>query len=137
MKFSLGMQRKIKILYKLILPFGCAYPDMDQNKFAYLYNISMKNMELRWFFCLQINTKVFCKVIVFWVCVTRLAQGTRNNKFAISLQYLKKNGKNEVDFLLVDKHQRFLEIAAIILGVCGQACPSYPKKQISYFFAVS
>ena len=29
-------------------------------------------------------------------------QITQNNKFAISLQYLKKNVKDEVDFLLAD-----------------------------------
>ena len=62
-----------------------------------------KNMALKWFFCLQINTKVFNKVIVFWMCVTRLAQSTQNKKFAIYLQYLKQNGKNEVDFLLFFK----------------------------------
>ena len=42
----------------------------------------------------------FYKVIVFWMCVTRLAQSTQNNKFAIYLQYVKENGKNEVHFLL-------------------------------------
>ena len=66
-------------------------------------------------FCLQINTKVFYKVLVsFWVCVSRLAQGTKNNKFAMSLQYLKENGKSEVGFLLADKHQRFLQTDTII-----------------------
>ena len=34
------------------------------------------------------------------------------------MQYLKENQKNEVDFLLVDKHQRFLQIDTLILGVC-------------------
>ena len=57
-----------------------------------------KNMGLKWFFYLQINTKVFYKVIVFWICLTRLAQSTQNNNFAIYLQYLTENGKNEVDF---------------------------------------
>ena len=35
--------------------------------------------------------------------------------------------KDEVDFLPADKHQIFLESDTIILGVCGQACPNYPK----------
>ena len=48
-------------------------------------------------------------------------------KFAISLQYLKENVKDEVDFLPADKHQRLLQIDTIVLGVCGQACPNYPK----------
>ena len=66
-------------------------------------------------------------ILSFWVCVAGLAQSIQNNKFAISLQYLKQNGKNEVDFLLTDKRQRFLSIDIIILGVCGQPCPNYPK----------
>ena len=34
----------------------------------------------------------------FCLCVARDAQSTQNNKFAISLQYLKENVKDEVDF---------------------------------------
>ena len=47
--------------------------------------------------------------------------------FTISLQYLKDNVKDEVDFLPADKRQRFLQIDTITLGVCGQACLNYPK----------
>ena len=68
-------------------------------------------------FCLQINTKVFYKVIVsLWMCVARHAQSNQNNKFAISLQYLKENRKlkYEVDTLPVNKNQRFLQIDSII-----------------------
>ena len=73
-------------------------------------------------FCLQINTKVFYKLLIsFWVCVSKLSQSTQNNKFAMSLQYLKENGKNEVGFLLSDKHQRFLQIDTITLGVVRHA----------------
>ena len=34
--------------------------------------------------------------------------------------------KDEVD-LSADKCQRFFQIDAIILDVCGQSCPNYPK----------
>ena len=79
-------------------------------------------------FCLQINTKVFYKMIVsLWVSVARQAQITKNNQFTISLQYLKENKKDEVDFLPADKCWRFFQIDTIILGVCGQACPNYLK----------
>ena len=126
------MQRNIEIFYKLILPFWVCvsrHAQSAQNKkSAYLCNISMKIIgRLKWFFCLQINTKVFYKVIVFWMYETTLVQSTQNNKFGISLQYLKENGKNEVEFLLADKHQRFLQIDTIVLGVSGQACPDYSK----------
>ena len=44
-----------------------------------------------------------------------------------SLQDLNETMKDEADFLLADKHQRFLQTDTRILGVCGQACPYYPK----------
>ena len=51
-------------------------------------------------FCLQINAKVFCKLIVsLWVCRARDAQITQNNRLTIPLQYLKENVKDEDDFL--------------------------------------
>ena len=63
-------------------------------------------------------------VVSLWLCVARHA---KNDKFIISWQYLKENVKVEVDFLPVDKRQRFLQIDSIILGVCGQACLNYLK----------
>ena len=53
---------------------------------------------------------------------------TRNNKFTISSQHLKENVNDEIDFLPADKHQRFLKIDTIILGVCDQACPNTENK---------
>ena len=41
--------------------------------------------------------------IILGVC-KQACQSTRNNNLAISLQYLEENGKNEVGFLLADKH---------------------------------
>ena len=35
--------------------------------------------------------------------------------------------RDEPDFLPADKRQRFLESDTIILDVCGQAWPNYPK----------
>ena len=66
-------------------------------------------------FCLQINTKVFHKLILsLWLCVAKHAQITQKNKFTVSLQYLKENVKDEVDFLSADG--RFLQIDTITLG---------------------
>ena len=74
----------------------------------HIFAIFEKNVEDEYDFlpaCLQRNTKVFYRLIVsLWVCVARHAQGTQNNKFAISLQYLKENVKDEVDSLPGDKH---------------------------------
>ena len=48
------------------------------------------------------------------MCVARYAQITQNNKFAISLQYLKKEVSDEVDFLHADMHESFLQIDAMV-----------------------
>ena len=65
--------------------------------------------------------------MALWVYVVSHAQSTQNNKFPMSLQYLKEIMKDEVEFFAADKRQRFFQIDTIILGVCGQACPNYPK----------
>ena len=44
------------------------------------------------------------------------SQSTQSNKFAISLQYLKKEVRNGVHFLHADKHQSFYKLA---LSVCN------------------
>ena len=49
------------------------------------------------------------------MCVARHAKITQNNKCAISLQYLKKELDDEVDFLHVDKHESLLQIDSMIL----------------------
>ena len=117
------MQIKIEVFYKLILSFWVCVARHAQStrnkKFAYLCYISRKTWGMKLIFCLQINTKVFYKLIVsLWVCVARHPQFTQNNKCAIPLLYLKKNVKDEVDFFSANKHH------AIILDVCGQACPN-------------
>ena len=47
--------------------------------------------------------------------VARHAHITQNNKFAISLQHLKKEVSDAVDFLHADKHESLLQIDTIIL----------------------
>ena len=97
-----------------------------QNKFTYLHNVSRKNVEMKLIFCLQINTKVFYKLIVsLWVCLAKHAQSTQKNKLAMPLQYLKENiiswqylkkkVSDEFDFLKADKHESFLQIDTMIL----------------------
>ena len=54
----------------------------------------------------------------FWVYLAKHAQSNQNKKFVISLQYLKENVKDEVNFLHADKHRMFLQIDTIILSVC-------------------
>ena len=70
-------------------------------------------------------------IVLLWVCVARHVQGTQNNRAAISLQYLKKNVEDEVDFSPANKHQGFLQIDTIILGVCGEVCPNCPISKFA------
>ena len=51
----------------------------------------------------------------------------QNNKSAISLQYLKKEMRNEVGFMHADKHESFLQIDTMIFDGDGQAFPTLPK----------
>ena len=71
---------------------------------------------------MQINIEVFYNLILSsWVFVNRHAQCTQNNKFAISLQYslqhVKENLKDKVDFPLADKRRRFLRIVTIMCKI--------------------
>ena len=48
-----------------------------------------------------LDIKVFYKlVILFLLVIARHVQSTRNSKFVISLQYLEKEGRDEVDFCM-------------------------------------
>ena len=133
LKFVFGMQINIKVFYKLILSFWVSvYPGMLKvPKIGSLHIFATspeKSGGWSWYFCLQINAKVSYKQIAsLWVCEAMHAQSTQNNKFAISFQYLRENVKDKVDFLPANTHQTFLQIDAIILGVCSQGCPNYPK----------
>ena len=102
----------------------------DQRKFEREnFDIFSISSQCSGIFYLHISTKVFCKFIVsLWVCVVRHSQSTQNSNFAISFSYLKEHVKDEVYFLAADEHKKFLlQIDTVILGMCGQACPNYPK----------
>ena len=55
-----------------------------------------------------------------------LAQSTRNNKFAKSLQYLEKQVRDKVDFCR-DKLQSMQKVSTDISDGCSQACLMYSK----------
>ena len=55
------------------------------------------------------------------------SQSYQNSKFAMSLQYLKKEVRDEVDFLHADKHQSFLQGNTIIIDGHDSAFLKYLK----------
>ena len=72
-------------------------------------------------FCMQIY-KPFCKLILsILLNMASLAQSTRNNKFAKSLQYLEKEVRDKVDFCR-DKLQSIQEVGTVMSDGCSQAC---------------
>ena len=86
---------------------------------------------MKFIFGTEINMEVFYMLMLsFWVCVTRHAQSTQNNQFAISLQYLKKDVSDELDFLHADKHKGLLQIDTMTLM---EICRHYQKSQNNEF----
>ena len=68
---------------------------------------------------MKIRIKVFLKQISsFLVAIIRHAESTKNNESAIFLQYPKKEGRQEVDFLHLDK-QTFLQVDIINISEYG------------------
>ena len=51
-------------------------------------------------------------------------QISQNNKLVISLSYLKKEVRDEVNFLHADKHESFLQTDTMIFDVDGQTFQS-------------
>ena len=63
--------------------------------------------------------------------MARHVQITWNNKFAISLQYHKKEVNDEVDFLHAEKHEGFLKINTMILiGMIKHSQSSQNRKSV-------
>ena len=61
--------------------------------------------------------------------MARHAQITQNNKFAISLQYLKKEVSDEIDFLHADKHESLLQIDTMtLIGIVKHSQSSQNSK---------
>ena len=93
-------------------------------------NISRKKWIMKLIFGTQINIEVFYKLILsFWVCATTHAQSTQNEKFAYLHNISRKAwGQGKVDFLPASKHENFLQVDGITLGLHSQACPKDPKQ---------
>ena len=70
-------------------------------------------------------------IVSLWVCKARYALSTQNNKLSISLQYLKKEVNDEGDFLLADKHERFLQIDTLILMEMFKYCQSSQNSKFA------
>ena len=66
------------------------------------------------FFCMQINISLQVNALIL-LGMTRHVQSTQNNRFSMSLQYLKKEVRFEVVCLHLHNNQCFLPVDATIL----------------------
>ena len=65
---------------------------------------------------MKMSQNVMARIVVsVLLVIARCTQSTQNSKFVISLQYLKKEGMDEVDFVHADKHQTNLQVILLIL----------------------
>ena len=95
------------------------------------------------FFYMQINMKA-CYIqldTMVLMAIVKHSQSSQNSKFTMSLQCFKKEVRDNVDFLHVDKHQSFLQVDfntfgyqryqtykhTIITAGHDQAFSKYPK----------
>ena len=149
MNFIFGVKINIKFFYKLILLFWVfgtrhapKYPKISLLILqCFQKNMKKSNIFMKLTFLPGDKHKILNKLIVsLWVCIVRHAQKIQNNKFTISLQNLKENMKDEVDYhftcvwpgmpklpkiksllfsainiMYVDKHESLLKIDTMIL----------------------
>ena len=71
--------------------------------------------------------------IIILIGMVKHIQSFQNSKFAISLQYLKKEVENGVYFLHTDKHQSFLKFAVLyFMEVARHAQSTQNRKLITF-----
>ena len=125
--------------------FRCVLPGTPKlpkiTSFLFPYNILGKKWAMKLIFCTQMSKKVSYKLIQWFLM--GMAIFSQNRKFVITLQYLKKEVRDEVDFLCADKHQSFLEVDFSTLGnkvvyiIQGGTIVTDGHDQASNKFAVS
>ena len=76
----------------------------------FLCNISRKKWVMKLIFCMQSSMEAYYKLILWlWWGWSSIPKVPKIASFSLSLQYFKKEVRDEVDFLHVYKHQSFLQ----------------------------
>ena len=76
----------------------------------------------------------FCKVILSLLMgIIKDSESTQSNKFAISLQYLKKEVRDRVHFLHADKNQSFYKLALLCLVEVARHVQSTQNRKLVIF----
>ena len=125
MRFKVSLKQK-QIQSFLVAIIKHAQSTQSNKSLQYFCNISRKKEGMKLTFCMQINKPFYKLILSILVSMASLAQSTRNNKFAKSLQYLKKEVRDKVDFCR-DKLQSIQKVGTVISDGCSQACLKYSK----------
>ena len=112
----------------------CCWPIKLQ--YSLKCNIPKKKWMMKFIFGMQIDTKVFGKLILsFWVCVAIHTQSTQSKKFIyISLQYLQENMGEKVCFKYKSSLKVLTKVDTIFLRCAKPGMPKAPKIiSLQYF----
>ena len=83
---------------------------IQNNKFSYC-NILSLMIVMNLILYIQISMKASYKLMLWFLMgMVKHSKSHQNSWFAMSLQYLKKEVRDEVDFLHADKHQSLLQV---------------------------
>ena len=108
--------------FRLIYNYRCLWPGMLNlpkiTSLLFLCIIIRKKWVIKLIFCMKISINVCYKFILwFWWAMVKHSQSPQNSKFAMFLQYLKKEVRDDVDFFHADKYQSFLQVDFNTFGI--------------------
>ena len=137
MKLIFCQQINTKVFHKLIVSLWLCvarhFQSTQSNKVSISFAISQGKREgWSWFFFLEVNIKSLSNWYFSFKCVR-----PGMPKFAISLQHLKKEVTDEVDFLHADKHESILKsIRWFLMGTVKDSQSSQNSK-FAIIFTIS
>ena len=137
------MQVSMKACYKLIVWRWSRIPKVPKiASLQCLYSISKKKLKLKLIFCMQsflkvyfstLRTKVSYKVDIIIVNGHDQVFSNYSNKFAISLQYLKKEIRNGDHFWHADKSQSFYKLVLSFLMELSRHVQNTQNRKLVMF----
>ena len=142
MKLIFCMQVSMKACYKLIVWEWSKIPKVPKiASLQCLYSISKKKLKLKLIFCMQsfqvyfntLSIKVSYKVDIIIINGHDQVFSNYSNKFAISLQYLKKEIRNGDHFWHADKRQSFYKLVLSFLMEVARHVQNTQNRKLVIF----
>ena len=142
MKLIFCMQVSMKACYKLIVWEWSKIPKVPKiASLQCLYSISKKKLKLKLIFCMQsfqvyfntLSIKVSYKVDIIIINGHDQVFSNYSNKFAISLQYFKKEIRNGDHFWHADKLQSFYKLVLSFLMELARHIKNTQNRKLVIF----